>query len=70
MNKKTINALNALNELLHTIKQVQGDDFLLVLRPEGNGSLALKNGGDSDKQYTNILFDNVESIIHQPSKLH
>lgn len=66
MTKKTTKSLD---EILAEIRKTQGEDYLLVLRPEGNGSLAIENKDNSDKKYTNIMFDSIESLI-SPNKVY
>jgi len=56
-----------LDNILAKLQQQHGDDFLLIITPDGNGNIALKKNGTS---FTNILFKRLSAILSPSSSIH
>ncbi|MCG6391770.1 hypothetical protein [Vibrio fluvialis] len=57
-----------LDNILLQLQQQHGDNFLLIITPDGNGNIALRNRAEG---FTNILFNRLSTVLSPPmSKIH
>lgn len=59
-----------LDHILTSVKQQFGDDFLLIVTPDGNGNVAIPTPETTCGNHINFIFDRLSNVLSPSLKRH